>query len=70
MAAVKNKETVFSGKEPVAKKYPIEKLKQNCRQLFGISESAFAGVVYGLTGEYTIEEMKFHIETWKKKGVN
>lgn len=51
------------------KKYTIERLQANCRQLFGISASTFAGATYGMAGNYTIEEMNAHIEAWKKKGV-
>ena len=40
------------------KKYTVEKLQANCRQLFGVSTSTFAGATYGMTGTYTVEEMK------------
>lgn len=49
--------------------FTIEKLKQNCIELFGVSTSTFCGATYGMTGKYTIEEMKTHIESWKKKEV-
>lgn len=52
-----------------APKYTVEKLRLNCRKLFGVSTSTFAGATYGMTGKYTVEEMKTHIEAWKKKGV-
>lgn len=68
--AAKNKEaaaTPTQGK--TAKKYTVEKLQENCRQLFGVSTSTFAGATYGMTGTYTVEEMRVHLETWKKKGV-
>ena len=51
-----------------AQKFTVEKLQANCRQLFGVSTSTFAGATYGMTGKYTVEEMKTHIEEWKKKG--
>lgn len=50
--------------KPQATKFPIEKLAANCRQLFGVSSCTFAGATHGLTGEYTVEEMKKHIEKW------
>lgn len=56
-------------REAARKKYPVGKLRENCRQLFGVSDNAFAGATYGMMGTYTIEEMKAHIEAWKKKGV-
>ena len=47
----------------------LEKLRLNCRRLFGVSTSTFDGATYGLTEKYTVEEMRAHIEAWKKKGV-
>ena len=62
---VEKEPTVRTG----AKKFPVEKLQANCQQLFNVSTSTFAGATYGMTGSYTVEEMKAHLETWKKKGV-
>lgn len=56
-------------KEAAVQKFTVEKLRANCRQLFGVSASTFAGATYGMTGKYTVEEMHTHIEEWKKKGV-
>ncbi len=70
--ASKNKETVGADivtQVKTIQKYPIKKLQMNCNQLFGVSTSTFVGATYGMTGEYSIEEMKTHIEAWKKKGV-
>lgn len=52
-----------------ATKFPIEKLAANCRRLFGVSSCTFAGATHGLTGEFTVEEMKKHIEKWCKQEV-
>lgn len=52
-----------------APKFTVERLAANCRQLFGVSSCTYAGATYGMTGEYTVEEMKKHIEEWKKKEV-
>lgn len=52
------------------RKFPIKKLQENCMELFGVSTSTFAGATYSMAGEYTIEEMRAHIEAWKKKGVD
>lgn len=46
------------------KKFPIEKLATNCRKLFGVSSSTFAGATAGMTGKYSVAEMKAHIEKW------
>ncbi len=58
-----------TGKAESAPKFPIEKLKENCLNLFGVSTSTFVGATYGMVGKYTVEEMKTHIETWKKEAV-
>lgn len=58
-----------TAKSKTPQKFTVEKLRENCRQLFGVSTSTFAGATYGMTGKYTVEEMKAHIEEWGKKGV-
>lgn len=50
-------------------KFTVEKLRENCRQLFGVSTSTFTGATYGMTGKYTVEEMRSHIKKWGEKGV-
>lgn len=50
-----------------APKFGIEKLRENCVTLFGVTSSTFDGATHGLTGEFTVEAMKEHIERWKKK---
>ena len=50
-------------------KFSLEKLGENCRALFGISSTHFAGATHGLTGEYTVEEMRKHIGEWDKREV-
>ena len=64
--AAVGQETVTNGAAP---KYAIEKLQENCRQLFGVSTSTFAGATFGMTGKYTVEEMRAHIDAWKKREV-
>ena len=63
-AASDAKVTAKSETEP---KFTIEKLKENCLRIFGVSTSTFVGATYGMTGKYTVEEMKTHIENWKKE---
>lgn len=46
-------------------KFTVKKLQENCMQLFGVSASTFVAATYKMTGKYTVEEMKKHIETWK-----
>lgn len=49
-------------------KYSLEKLRANCKKLFGVSESTFIGATTGLADkEYSVREIKNAIETWYKK---
>lgn len=70
--AAKKKATVGAETEAKvgdAQKFTVEKLQANCRQLFGVTTSTFAGATYGMTGKYTVDEMNAYIKAWKKKGV-
>lgn len=67
--ATKTKSKTIEKAEKKPQKYSIEKLQANCHRIFGISTSAFAGATYGLTGDYTVDEIKTHIQKWSKKGV-
>lgn len=58
------KETV---KQPP--KFPLEKLRENCLKLFGVTQSTFDGASHGLSGEYTVSEMKKIIAVWQNKEV-
>jgi hypothetical protein len=53
-----------TAEKAAAPKFPVEKLAAHCRQLFGVSSCTFAGATQGMTGEYTVEEMKAHIKKW------
>lgn len=69
---VKTKEAEAEAATPEkaqAPKFTVERLAANCRQLFGVSSCTYAGATHGMTGEYTVEEMKKHIEEWQKKEV-
>lgn len=48
-----------------APKFSIERLRQNCVELFGITSSTYDGAVHKLEGEFTVEEMKAHIKKWQ-----
>lgn len=52
-----------------APKFSVERLGENCGQLFGVSSCTYTGATHGMTGEYAVEEMKAHIENWRKKEV-
>ena len=58
-----------TGNTREVKKFTIEKVQENCQKLFGVSTSTFVGATYGMTGKYTIKEMKTHIDAWKGEGV-
>ncbi len=51
-------------------KFPLETLAAHCRKLFGVSSCTFAGATHGLSGSYTVAEMKSIIEKWKRQEVN
>ncbi len=51
------------------KKYRLDDLRKNCLALFNVTVSTFDGAVTGLTGEYTISEIKNIINKWKTKEV-
>lgn len=52
------------------KKFQLEELRKECLKLFGVTSSTFAGATADLKGnEYSVSEIKQHIETWKKKEV-
>ena len=61
---VKTEETAAT--EP---KFTIERLRANCLTLFGVTTSTFDGATYGLSGEFTVEEIEKTIEKWKKKTI-
>lgn len=50
-------------------KFTIEKLRENSLKLFGVTQSTFDGVTYGLKGEYTVSDMKKIITNWQNKEV-
>lgn len=52
-----------------APKFTVERLGADCRQLFGVSSCTYAGATHGMTGKYTVEEMKAHIKEWCGKEV-
>lgn len=55
------KEPEKAAEEP---RFPIAKLAANKQKLFGVSSCTFAGATYGMTGEYTVKEIKARIEKW------
>ena len=60
----KNNRTLSKKNE---KTFAIEQLQKHSLELFGLTRTAFAGATHGLSGEYTIEQMKSHIKKWLEK---
>jgi len=50
--------------ESEAPKFSIERLRQDCAELFKISVSTYDGATYGKQGDYTVEEMRGVIDKW------
>lgn len=51
-------------------KFSAARMRPDCLVLFGITTSTYDGATYGLSEEYTVEEMKTHIEKWQNEGGN
>lgn len=53
-------------------KFSIEKLMEHCMDIFGVSQSTFAGAMHGREEvKYTIDEAKLILDEWlygKKEG--
>ena len=66
---MKLKENEIKEKEMVKQppKFPLEKLRENCLKLFGVTQSTFDGAVHGLSAEFTVSEMKKIIAVWQNK---
>ncbi len=47
------------------KKFPLEKLRANCKKLFDVTDCTFAGATHGMTGDYTVNEIKAQLEKWR-----
>ena len=62
----KDKDTGAQGAAPEPK-FTVERMRAHCVELFGVSSTTYAGATAGMEGEYTIREMKDHIEAWSKK---
>lgn len=52
-------------KAATKKKFPLEKLRANCKELFGVTDCTFAGATHGMDGNYTVDEVKAQIDKWR-----
>lgn len=48
-----------------SRKFSLDRLRKDCLKLFGVTVSTFDGAAFGLTGRFTVEEMRARIEKWK-----
>ncbi len=69
MAKKNNDKPTVTEATPQPPKFTVEQLRKNALELFGVTASTFEGAVYGFKGEFTVQEMKNHIEKWLKKEV-
>lgn len=52
-----------------ATKFELARLRKDCLRLFGVTVSTFDGATFGLTGRFTVEEMRNRINKWKNARV-
>ena len=52
-----------------APKFTVEQLRSHALELFGVTQSTYAGATHNLNGKYTVDEMRDHIGKWLKKEV-
>ncbi len=71
MANKKTEDVETVAAEPVKteRKIPLDKLRRSCVKLFGVTPSTFDGATVGLTGSFTVDEMKARITAWLNKPV-
>ena len=50
-----------------AQKFLLSVWQRLAGRFFHVSASTFAGATAGMTGEYTVEEMRKHIDEWLGK---
>lgn len=56
---------VSSAEKP---RFSVATLRASARKLFGVSISTYDAATYKLTGEYTVDAMREHINKWLKEG--
>lgn len=47
--------------------FEISQLRENCRTLFGVDTYVFDGATFGMSGKFTVNNIKTTIEKWKNK---
>lgn len=49
--------------------FSLERLRRDCFRVFGITTSTFDAATYGLTGEFTVAELRDRIQAFQKTRV-
>ena len=62
-------ETPSPAPAPRSPKFTVERLRRDCFGLFGITASTYDGATHGLTGEFSVAEMRAVIQKWQEQGV-
>ena len=65
----KSPQPVVETVEKKERKVPLDNLRRSCVKLFGVSFSTFDGATVGLSGKYTVDEMRGIIDKWLRKEV-
>jgi hypothetical protein len=52
---------------PSEPEFTIERLREDCMKLFGVTACCYDAAVSTLEGKFTLKAMKAHIEEWKVK---
>ena len=65
----KSSQPVVETAEKKERKVPLDNLRRSCVKLFGVSFSTFDGATVGLSGKYTVDEMRDIIDKWLRKEV-
>ena len=66
---MKSPQPVVETAEKKERKVPLDNLRRSCVKLFGVSFSTFDGATVGLSGKYTVDEMRGIIDKWLRKEV-
>lgn len=66
-ATAKTEQVDQQAQKPAEPTFSVAQLRASARNLFGISQSTYDGATDGLTGEFTVEAMREHIEKWLKE---
>ena len=53
------------------KTFTLDRLRTDCLNLFSVASATFDGATSDMdkSKEYTVDEVRNHIDDWKKKGV-